>query len=92
MKILSPAGRAVPVEVKLPARPAALKGLRVGLLDNTKAPVDKMMEHLDRRLRERFPGSSTFYVSKPHPSLGAEEHVIEALRKNADVVITALGD
>ena len=92
MRLLSPEGRATPVKVAMPARPKTLAGLRIGLLDNTKAPVDKMMAHLDRRLRERFPGATTFYISKQHPSLGAAPDVHAALRANADVVITALGD
>lgn len=92
MKLLSPDGRAAPEMIAMPPRPARLDGLRIGLLDNTKAPVDRMFEHLDRRLRERIPGASTFYISKKHPSMGAEPEVHAALRANADVVITALGD
>lgn len=73
-------------------RPRDLAGLRVGLFDNTKAPVDHIMTHLAARLQERVPGIQTFYVSKQHPSLPAEPEVLEALRQHADVVINALGD
>lgn len=92
MRVYSPEGRLVPLSFAGPARPQSLDGLRIGLLDNTKNPVDKMMEHLARRLSERLPNSAIFSVSKDHPSLPAEPEVMSALRANADVLINALGD
>ena len=73
-------------------RPPSLNGLRVGLFDNTKAPVDTMLAHIAARLAERHPEVRSFYISKKHPSLPADAGVLRALRDNADVVITALGD
>ena len=92
MKLISPEGHPLPLALRSAPRPPRLDGLRIGLLDNTKAPVDKMLAHLQRRIAERIPGATTFYVSKKHPSLGAEPEVFEALRTHADVVINALGD
>ena len=92
MRLLSPEGRPVPVKVTLAARPTSLAGVRVGFLDNTKAPVDQMMAHLAKRFRERHPDLNTFYVSKAHPSRPAEPAVFAALRNNADIVVNALGD
>jgi hypothetical protein len=92
MKLLSPEGQALPPALSGARRPPRLDGLRIGLLDNTKAPVDKMMEHLGRRIAERLPGATVFSVSKKHPSMPAEQEVFDALRANADVVINALGD
>jgi hypothetical protein len=92
MLLCSPQGAPLPLSNAAAARPARLDGLRVGLLDNTKAPVDEIMEHLASRLRERVPGVSIFHIAKKHPSLPAEREVIERLAENADVVINALGD
>ena len=92
MKLLSPEGQPLPLALRGAPRPPRLDGLRIGLLDNTKAPVDKMLAHLQQRIAERVPGATTFYISKKHPSLPAEPEVLEALRTNADVVINALGD
>ncbi len=82
----------MPLALRGAKRPQKLNGLRIGLLDNTKAPVDKMLAHLGRRIAERLPGATSFYVAKKHPSLPAEPEVFEALQTHADVVINALGD
>jgi hypothetical protein len=92
MRLYSPEGRQVSPGIAAMPRPRSLQGLRIGLLDNTKAPVDQMMAHLGLRLRERIEGVEVFYVSKQHPSLPAEPEVLQALRANADVVVNALGD
>lgn len=92
MQLLSPEGHPLPASLAAVARPDRLEGLRIGLLDNTKAPVDQMHHYLAARIGERLPGARIFQVSKQHPSLPAEPEVIDALVANADVVINALGD
>ena len=92
MKLCSPEGSPVSLAHGAALRPGRLDGLRIGLLDNTKAPVDIMLAHVGALIRDRIPGASTFYVSKKHPSLPAEPEVFDALRENVDVVINALGD
>ena len=92
MKLFSPEGRGAPIKIAMNPRPASLYGLRIGLLDNTKAPVDRIMAHLDARLRERFKGVSTYYVSKAKTSIPAGERIMADLKARCDVLITALGD
>ena len=92
MILCSPQAFASTTHVVMRPRPPSLDGLRVGLLDNTKAPVDTMLAHIAARLKARHPAARSFYISKKHPSLPADADVLRALRENADVVITALGD
>jgi hypothetical protein len=92
MLLYSPEARALPVSLAAAGRPQKLDGLRIGFLDNTKAPVDKIMAYLSACLSERIPGITTFQISKQHPSLPAEPEVLQALAANADVVVNALGD
>jgi len=92
MKLCSPAGQHLPLGLSAVARPRSLDGLRIGLLDNTKAPVDKMMPHIERRLREKHPALEFYSVSKRMASQGAEAQIMQGLRQNCDVVINALGD
>jgi hypothetical protein len=92
MIICSPQASASTGHFTAPARPTSLEGLRVGLFDNTKAPVDTMMAHIAGRLAQRHPGVRSFYASKKHPSLPADAGVLRDLREHCDVVITALGD
>ena len=93
MKICSPEAHSA-AEITLSAvdRPKSLNGLRIGFLDNTKAPVDKMMAHIAGRLRERLPGVRTYHASKASMAVPATAQVMSALRENTDVLINALGD
>lgn len=92
MLLISPESAPLPLSLGAAERPARLDGLRVGLLDNTKAPVDRMLDYLAVRLRELVPDVTIFRIAKKHPSLPAEREVIEKVAENADVVINALGD
>ena len=92
MILCSPQALASTSHFAMCPRPPSLNGLRVGLFDNTKAPVDTMLAHIAARLAERHPEVRSFHISKKHPSLPADAGVLRALRDNADVVITALGD
>ena len=92
MLLFSPEGWPLPLSLNAAVRPSRLDGLRIGLLDNTKAPVDKIMDYLESLLRERIAGVTIFRITKKHPSLPAEPEVIEKLGQYSDVVINALGD
>ena len=92
MKVLSPVGDLVSTDFVARDRPRSLDGLRIGLLDNTKAPVDIMLKHLEQRLRERIPGAHTVYMAKQVMSRAAETDVMASLQQNTDVLITALAD
>lgn len=92
MQLHVPYGIGVQDSQEFSTRPKDLTGLRIGLLDNTKAHADHILHHLEQRLSERVPGVETFYISKQHPSLPAEEEVLSTLTARADFVINALGD
>ena len=92
MKICSPEGYVLSKDVPVSARPQSLDGLRIGFLDNTKPPVDKIHPHIAERLRAQIPGIETFYMSKKHSFPAAPAEILNALKAKADVVINALGD
>jgi hypothetical protein len=92
MKLVSPTGHAQPLSIGASPRPQSLKGLRIGLLDNAKAPVDKMMVHIEAKLKEKYPGIETYTASKLAASRPVDERMLKGLRDNCDVVINALGD
>lgn len=93
MKLCSPEA---PTEAAGPfkpvLRPETLRGLRVGLLDNTKPPADRVMTHLDKRLRERFPGMQSKTFVKRAASVPATPEMLATLKQECDVVITGFGD
>ena len=93
MLLLSPEASTLASNLVQPAlRPKRLDGLRIGFLDNTKAPVDLIEAYLAERIRDQVDGVEVFHIAKQHPSLPADTEVIAALASEADVVINALGD
>ena len=92
MKLVSPQAHSQPLSIGAAPRPRSLQGLRVGLLDNAKAPVDRMMVHIEAKLKEQYPGIETYTASKTAASRPADERMLKSLRDNCDVVINALGD
>ena len=92
MRLCSPAGRALPLSLSAVARPRSLEGLRVGLLDNSKSPVDAMMAHIERWLRDNVPGVQIHAASKVSAAVPMTPQMLQNLRQNCDVVINALGD
>lgn len=92
MQVCSPEGYVLSKNVTVGSRPQSLSGLRIGLLDNTKPPVDKILPHIGERIRAQLPDVELFYISKKRSFPGAPSETLSALKENADVVINALGD
>jgi hypothetical protein len=73
------------------ARPASLRGKRVGLLINTKQNARPFLEELGRLLRERYDVTLTdrtkinFAVPEP-------DEVIKEMAASSDVIVTGVGD
>ena len=53
MKLFDPTSKPVERAVDLAARPASLRGLRLGLVDNTKFNSDTLLGKLAERLERR---------------------------------------
>ncbi len=88
--VYTPVGKPPRTVRELPPRPESLEGLRVGLLDNTKANADTILDRVEARL-------STLGVReivrrrKPTASRGVPQATWEELNR-CDVIINALGD
>jgi hypothetical protein len=90
--VLDPTVEAIPDEIALAPRPAALDGLRVGLLDNGKNGVARFLDHLEALLSERYEGLSFTRARKPNASRPAPPETLDRLAAECDVVISAVGD
>ena len=84
----APVGR----EAAVAPRPARLDGLRIGLVENTKFNSDKLLLRLADRLGRRHGMTVSRMVRKRSPSHEIEEGVIPGLRRQADLVISGIGD
>lgn len=91
MKLIDPtSGPEVPA-VKLAAGPATLRGLRLGLVDNTKFNSDTILRKLADRLARRHGATVAVTNRKRSPSHEIDDGAVEALRK-VDLVVSGVGD
>ncbi|GAB3151921.1 UGSC family (seleno)protein [Microbacterium neimengense] len=76
----------------LAARPVSLRGLRVGLLDNTKPNATMLLEEIAAILqRDHAAGEATLYT-KDYFGTPLSEPLLERIAAENDIVITAVGD
>ena len=92
MKLIDPTAAPVTREVRLAPRPADLRGLRLGLVENTKFNSDTLLRKLADRLRDRHGITMTHMARKRSPSHEVEEAAIADLKARSDVVISGIGD
>jgi hypothetical protein len=92
MKLIDPTAAPVAREVRLAPRPADLRGLRLGLVENTKFNSDTLLLKLANRLRDRHGITMAHMTRKRSPSHEVEEAAIAALKARSDVVISGIGD
>lgn len=73
-------------------RPKTLKGLRIGLVDNTKHNSDQLLLRI-AGLLERDHGAKAHVICRKK-SAGAAPHaeIIEELKANCDVIVAGVGD
>ena len=90
--VFDPRGR-VDAPRTLPApRVAALDGLRLGVLDNTKWNAGRLLRKTAARLGERFGFAAVNYYRKESFAKVAEPALIAAIAADNDIVLTAIGD
>lgn len=92
MKLFDPTAKPVERAVRLAPRPASPRGLRLGLVDNTKFNSDTLLTKLAERLARRHHMTVALTSRKRSPSHEIDEAAIAALRAQADLVISGIGD
>ena len=93
MKIFDPTSKGTgPGTLKLAPRPATLQGLRLGLVDNRKVNAAPILEKIADRLAAKHGTRVTVRSVKRSPSHEIDEKAIAALKRDADLVISGVGD
>jgi hypothetical protein len=83
----------VEVERVSPApRAAALTGLRLGILDNTKWNGNRLLRKTAARLEAEFGFAAVNYYRKESFSKAADPALIDEIARDNDIVLTAIGD
>jgi len=92
LAVFDPRGRVDAERVALAPRAAALKGLSLGILDNTKWNANRLLRKTAALLEERHGVGAVSYYKKESFSKIADPALIADIAANSDVVLTAIGD
>ena len=92
IQLFDPTSRPLERKVEVARRPTTLDGLQLGLVDNTKFNSDTLLRKLADRLRRRHGMTVTVTNRKRSPSHEIDEAGIRALRSQADLVVSGIGD
>jgi hypothetical protein len=74
------------------ARPASLRGARVGLLINTKQNAAPFLHEVGRLLVENYGVASLTERTKKNFAMPEADEVIKEMAEEADVIVTGVGD
>jgi hypothetical protein len=90
--VFDPRGR-VDAERIMPApRVAALTGLRLGILDNTKWNANRLLRKTAARLEDQHRFAAVNYYRKESFSKDADPALLAEIAAANDIVLTAIGD
>jgi len=92
MRILDPTIAADHAESTLAKRVADLDGKVLGLLSNSKVNGDRLLELVRDRLATRYRIERVVTMTKSSASRVADEAMLDALARDCDAVVTAIGD
>ena len=67
-------------------------GIRLGVLDNSKANADHLLNMIIDGVKKEFKVDSVVYKRKPASSRPAGDQILDELAKEADLVISAMAD
>ena len=90
--VFDPRGRVDAERITRAPRVAALAGLRLGILDNTKWNANRLLRKTADRLGEQHRFTAINYYRKESFSKYADPELLAAIAADNDVVLTAIGD
>jgi len=93
MKMFDPTTkRTGPPRLQIAPRPAGLRGLRLGLIDNRKVNAAVILEKVADRLAAKYGTRVSVRDVKRSPSHEIDDRAVAALKRDADLVISGVGD
>ena len=74
------------------SRKLSSRGIRLGVLDNSKANADHLLNLIIEGVKKEFKVSSVVLKRKPTSSRPATDQLLDELAQDADLVISAMAD
>jgi len=90
--VFDPRGRVEAARVASAPRVAALAGLRLGILDNTKWNAGRLLRKTAAQLSDRFGFAAVNHYRKESFAKAADPALLAAIANANDIVLTAIGD
>lgn len=91
--VLDPTGSSEQsADATLAPRPVSLRGLTVGLLDNTKPNATALLLEIAAELEERQGIAESRIYTKDYFGTPVKEELLDQIVRECDVVVTAVGD
>ncbi len=92
MKLFDPTSTPRERSVALAPRPGDLRGLRAGLVENTKFNSAAILEKIGERLARQYGITVSRMIRKRSPSHAVTEEAADELRRISDFVVSGIGD
>ncbi len=90
--VFDPRGSVTATQIQLASRPASLRGLRLGVLDNSKWNASRLLRHTTASLTSECEPAEVHRYVKESFSREATDALLDRIAAENDVVITAIGD
>ena len=84
-----------PVEAVAPqqaSRTLEARGIRLGVLDNTKGNADHLLNFIVEGVKQKLKVASVVMKRKPASSGPATQAILDSLAQEADLVVSAMAD
>jgi hypothetical protein len=92
-KLLDPTGEdSASSDTALAPRPGSLRGLTVGLLENTKPNSSAVLEAVARELQREHGLKTSVMFRKSYFGTPAEESLIQQILHSCDFAVAGIGD
>lgn len=91
-RCVSPEAPVAPAETIQLQKKGPATGLRIGFLDNSKSNADHLLQFLLDAAKGHMPVEHVIKRRKPAASRPADAAVVEDLAREADFVLSAMGD
>jgi hypothetical protein len=92
MEIFDPTVSSVEEKIEFAPRPQNLNGLRIGLVENSKHNSDVLLLKIAERLKARYQIEMVMLHRKQSASDYVTAEALDALKNQADFVLTGIGD
>jgi hypothetical protein len=90
--VFDPRGVVTIEQIALSKRVAALDGMRLGVLDNTKWNANRLLRKTVARMQQKVSFAAVNYYRKESFSKEADPALIAVIAADNDIVLTAIGD